>query len=131
MAIQFNATVSEGVCFCRKTHPETIVSRLSKKLGGRLAYSKDSYRTIGASEKHIDIIRKGYKPTWDKYAPWQRVAPSNLPSLPKPPMFLIQKLLGFSRKEPFMRWARYKDSMLVHSLQYLNLREFLTNGDLS
>ena len=44
-------------------HPETIVSRLSKKLGGRLAYSEDSYRKIGASGGHIDIIRKGYKPT--------------------------------------------------------------------
>ena len=34
-------------------HPETIVSRLSKRLGGRLAYSEDSYRTIGARERHI------------------------------------------------------------------------------
>ena len=58
-------------------HWETIVSRLSKKRGGRLAYSEDSYRTIGTSEEHIDIIRKGYKPTWDKCAPWQRVTPSN------------------------------------------------------
>ena len=58
-------------------HPETIVSRLSKKLGGRLAYSEHSYKTIGASEKHIDIIRKGYKPSWDKHTPWHRVAPSN------------------------------------------------------
>ena len=58
-------------------HPETIVSRLSKKLGGRLACSEDSYRNIGTSEKHIDIIRNGYKPSWDKHAPWQRVAPSN------------------------------------------------------
>ena len=49
-------------------HLETIVSRLSKKLGGRLAYSEDSYRTIGASEKHIDIIRKGYQPTWHKFS---------------------------------------------------------------
>merc|ERR1711867_277096 len=57
--------------------PETIVSRLSLKLGGRLAQPEDSYRTIGASEGHIDIIRKGYKPTWDKCAPQQRVAPSN------------------------------------------------------
>ena len=58
-------------------NPETIVSTLSKKLGGRLAYSKDSYRTIGASEKHADIIRIGYMPTWDKHAPRQRVAPCN------------------------------------------------------
>ena len=57
-------------------HPETIISRLSKKLSGRLAYSEDSYRTIDTSERHINVIRKGYKPTWDKYAPWQRVAPS-------------------------------------------------------
>ena len=58
--------------------PKTIVSRLSKKLGGRLAYSEDSYRKIGASEGHIDIIRKGYKPSWDKHAPRQRVASCNL-----------------------------------------------------
>ena len=58
-------------------HPETIVSRLSLKLGGRQAHSEDSYRKIGASEGHIDIIRKGYRPTWDKHAPRQRVAPLN------------------------------------------------------
>ena len=58
-------------------HPETIVSRLSKKLGGRLAYSKDSYRTIGTSEKHINIIRNGYKPSWKEHAPRQRVTPNN------------------------------------------------------
>ena len=57
--------------------PETIVSKLSKKLGGRLAYSKDSYRVIGANEKHIDIIRIGCKHTWDKFAPQQRVSPCN------------------------------------------------------
>ena len=58
-------------------HWETIISRLSKKLGGRLADSEDNYRTISTSEKHINIIRKGYKPTWDKHAPGQRVAPRN------------------------------------------------------
>ena len=31
--------------------PETIVSRLSLKLGGRIAHCEDSYRTIGAKEK--------------------------------------------------------------------------------
>ena len=55
-------------------HPKNIVSRLSKKLGGTLV-SKDSYSVIGANEKHVDIIRRGYKPTWDKLAPWQRVVP--------------------------------------------------------
>ena len=30
--------------------PETIISRLSLKLGGRLAYFEDSYRKIGTSE---------------------------------------------------------------------------------
>ena len=49
--------------------PETNVFRLYLKLGGRLAYSEDSCRKISASEGHIDIIRKGYKPTWDKRAP--------------------------------------------------------------
>ena len=49
--------------------PETIVSRLSLKLGGRLAHYEDSYRKIGTRESHIDVIRKGYKPTWIKSAP--------------------------------------------------------------
>ena len=56
---------------------------------------------------------------------------ATLPSLLKPSMFSIQKSMGFSRREPSVRWAWYKDSMLVHTLQYLNLREFLINGDLS
>ena len=78
-------------------HLETIFSRLFKKQGGRLAYSEESYRTIGASEGHIDIIRKDYKPTWDKCAHQQR------DTLLKPPMFLTQNSLGFLRKEPFVR----------------------------
>ena len=57
--------------------PETIVSRLSMKLGGRIAHSEDSYRKIGAHEKHIDIIRNGYKPTWIKRAPRQRITSGN------------------------------------------------------
>ena len=61
----------------RGLHPETIVSRLSKKLGGRIVYSEDSYRTIGTSVKHINIIRNGYKPPWNKCAPWQRITPTN------------------------------------------------------
>ena len=53
------------------------------------------------------------------------------PSLLKPPMSSILKLLDFKRKEPSVRWARYMDSMLVNTLQYLNLRGVLINGDLS
>ena len=101
-------------------HPETIVSRLSKKLGGRLAYNKNSYRTIVASEEHIDIIRKGYQGTWDKHTPSPLLL-ATLPSTLKHPMFSIQKLLGFPRKEPSVRSPGYNNSMLVHTLQYLNL----------
>ena len=50
------------------------------------------------------------------------------PSLLKPPMFLILKSPDFSRKELLVRLAGYKESMLVHILRYLNLREVLTNG---
>ena len=32
------------------------------------------------------------------------------------------------RKEQSMRWAEFKERMLVHTLQYLNLRKFLKNG---
>ena len=80
-------------------HLETIVSRLSKKLGGRLAYSEDSYRTIGTSEGHIDIIRKGYKPTWDKHAPQQRVSPSNPTISAKASNVLNQEAQGIHDKE--------------------------------
>ena len=78
-------------------HPGTIVSRLSKKLGGRLAYSEESYRTIGTSEGHIDIIRKGYKPTWDKCAPRQRV-PSNLTISTKASNVLDTEVAGLLKK---------------------------------
>ena len=74
---------------------ETIVSRLSLKLGGRLAHSEDSYRKIGTSEGHIDIIRKGYKPTG--------LLLTIQPFLLKPPMSSILKLPDFSRREPSVR----------------------------
>ena len=57
--------------------PETIVSRLSRRLGGRIAHCIDSYRTIGAQGIHLDILRKGYRPPWLKVASWQKVASRN------------------------------------------------------
>ena len=57
-------------------NPETIVSILSKNFGGKIAYSEDSYRKIGTYEKHINIIRNGYKPPWKGHAPQQRNTPS-------------------------------------------------------
>ena len=57
--------------------PETIVSRLSWKLGGRLAHCIDSYRTIGAQRIHLDMLRNGYAPPWLKRAPWQKDAHRN------------------------------------------------------
>ena len=47
-------------------NPETIVSTLSKDLGGIIAYSKEGYRKTGAQEKHINIIRNSYKPYWKR-----------------------------------------------------------------
>ena len=87
-------------------HPETIVSRLSKKLGGRIAYSEDSYRTIGASENHIDIIRKGYKPPWDKHAPRQRVTPSNPTVSLKALNVLDTEVTGLLNKEALKEVGR-------------------------
>ena len=110
---------------------ETIVSRLSKKLDGRLAYSVDSNRTIGISEKHINIIRKGYNLPVTNMLLGKGLLLVTLPSLPKLPTFSILKLVDFLRKEPSVRWAWYRDSMFVHILQSLNLREVLANGDLS
>ena len=77
MTSQFPVTVCKDYVSAPGLQLETIVSRLSLKLGGRLAHLEDSYRKIGTSGGHIDIIRKVYKPTWDKHAPRQRVAPCN------------------------------------------------------
>ena len=90
------------------------------KQGGRLAHSEDSYRKIGASESHIDIIL----PRTDVLL-GRGLHLATPPSLLKPPMFSMLKSSGFSRKEPSVRWAQYRDSMLAHTLQ------FLTYGDLS
>ena len=54
-----------------------MVSRISLKLGGRLAHCEDSYRKIDACEGCIYIIKRGYKPTWIKSAPRQKVAAHN------------------------------------------------------
>ena len=108
-------------------HPETIVSRLSKKLGGRLAYSEDSYRTIGTSEKHIDIIRKGYKPSWDKHAPQQRVAPSNPTVSTKASNVLDSEVAGLLQKRAIFEVGLVQG----HTFLYQNLNRVLTSGDIS
>ena len=77
---------------------ETIVSRLSLKLRGRLDHCKDSYRKIGASEGCIDIIRIGYKPTWIKSAPQQRVAAPNPTISTKASNVLDTEVAGLLKK---------------------------------
>ena len=49
---------------------ETIVSRLSKQLGGRISRCVNSYENIGASGIHIDILKKGYRASLISKAPW-------------------------------------------------------------
>ena len=85
--------------------PETIVSTLSKKLGGRLAYSQDSYRVIGTSEKHVAIIRKGYKPTWDKLAPRQRFTPHNPVISAKASSVLDKEVIELLKKEAICKMS--------------------------
>ena len=77
---------------------ETIVSTLSNKLGGRIAYSEDSYRKIGASEKYIDIIRNCYKPYWKRQAPRQKITPSNPKVLLKASNVLESEVCGLLDK---------------------------------
>ena len=96
--------------------PKIIVSRLSLKLGGRLACSEYSYRKIGASEGHIDIIRKGYKSTWDKHSPWQRAAPHNPTISTKASNILDTEVILLLKKGAICGVAKYKKSMLIHTL---------------
>ena len=60
--------------------------------------SKDSYRVIGTCEKHFDIIRNGYKPTWDKLTPRQRVAPRNPVTSTKVSLVLDEEVLELLKK---------------------------------
>ena len=62
--------------------PDTIVTRLKEQLGGRLVHHADSYEKIGANGWSLGVIRKGYKPTWTKRPPVQRVAQRNPPTTP-------------------------------------------------
>ena len=106
-------------------HLETIISRLYKKLGDRLAYSEDIYMTIGTNENHINIIRNGYKPSWDRHAPRQRVTASNPTISTKASNVLDTEVTGLLEE------GAIHEVGLVHTLQYPNLRKFLISGDLS
>ena len=78
--------------------PETIVMRLREKLGGRLAHNADSSEKNGANWWALGVIRKGYKPTWVKRAPVQRVAPSNPSFSPKAAQVLDTEVQGLLDK---------------------------------
>ena len=58
-------------------NPETIVSRLLKPLGGRLSHNVDSLGILGASEWVRKRAALGYRPTFLKKPPVQRVAKTN------------------------------------------------------
>ena len=77
---------------------ETIVSRLSVKLGGSMAHSEDSYRKIGADERCIDIIRRGYKPIWIRRTPRQGMTPRNPTISTKASEVLDTEVIGLLEK---------------------------------
>ena len=78
--------------------PKTIVSRLKEKLGGKLSHNADSYEKICTDRCSLGIIRKGYKPTWIRRAPTQRVAPSNPSVSLKASQVLDKEVLGLLDK---------------------------------
>ena len=75
---------------------ENIVSRLSKKLEGRISHCIDSYEKIGTDWGHINKIKRGNKPSWIDKASRQWVAASNPTIVAKDSNVLnreVQKLL--------------------------------------
>ena len=44
--------------------PDTIISRCSVQLGGRIAHNVSSYEKIGTQWSQIDFLKRGYKPSW-------------------------------------------------------------------
>ena len=78
--------------------PDTIVTRLKEQLGGRLAHNADSYEKIGANRWSLGVIRKGYRPTWKKRAPVQRVAQRNPSITPTAAQVLDKEVQGLLDK---------------------------------
>ena len=85
-------------------------------------HRKDSFVKISTDRVILDIIWRGYNPTW------QSMLQAILPSQLKPLRYSMLGLKDFTRREQSVRWAGFQGGMFVHNLQCLNLKEFLTSG---
>ena len=83
---------------------------------------------IGTDEVHLDIIKRGYKPTWHKKAPRKNIA-LNPTISSKASQVLYTEVEVLLRRRVICKMAGCMDSMLVHTLEYQNLRDALTNRD--
>ena len=64
-----------------------------------MAYNQDIHVKIGTNEVCLDIIRRGYKPTWDKISLWQGTAASNPTVSLKASQFLDKEVQGLLDKD--------------------------------
>ena len=129
--VSFPLQFATKLVYARTLHPEMIVSRLSKQLGGRVAHSLKSYQKIGAQWGHIKIFNRDYKPTWIIKVPRQRNVACN-PTISSLASNLPNKeVQGLFEKGAICELGYKKGSILFHTLQYSNLKENLMNGDKS
>ena len=90
----------------RSLHPERIVSRLSKQLGGRIAQSLESSETIGAQWGYIKIFKRGYKPTWIIKVPRQRTVACNPTISSLASKIPDKEVQGLLEKGAILSWAK-------------------------
>ena len=83
--------------------PETIVSRLLLKLGGRLAHSKDSYWKIGTARVALILSGMATNLPGSRVPLGRGLGLATPTSLLKPPTFSMLKSPDFSRKELSVR----------------------------
>ena len=98
MASQFSFTVCCRVYVSHGSSAGNHSFQVKNEAGGRLAHSEDSYRRIGAQESCLDIVRRGYKPSWVRKVPRQRIAPRNPVTSEKAAKVLDVEVTGLLEK---------------------------------
>ena len=110
--------------------PEYISSALDAPIGGRLHHAIDSYRVVTDDARVLGILKRGYKIPFKYRSPIQkRSQKTPLPATSAARQVLDDEVQGLISKKAVKVVKPMSDSMLVHTLPYLNLYDPLTNGD--
>ena len=117
-----SVTVSSWVCVCHVSSTGNFCFQVILKQGGRLSHCQDSHGSVVPIGNTL-ILSGWFTNLPGTGVPWQEVAVCSLTIFAKYPNVLDNKVFKLLEMGVICEMGQVQVSMLIHTLQYLNLRK--------